>query len=401
MAYTTGTAITARGAELIHPAQGLNTKALFSSFVSYLDRCEQTAKCYTSNLHHFAAWMNYNGITEPLRKDILSYRDWLLSEHEAIDFMAMAPGWRYRTDKNGNPIVTACKPSTTRLYMQSVKQLFKWTALNGIYPDIAAQVHTPKTRNDIHKRDCFSPSEVLTIEQTIAEKASDRAEKQAQERKDTAGRIQRTTEQGKRLYAMFLLATNAGLRTVELARANVKDFETKGGQSWLYVWGKGHTEADTRKPLAAEVAEALREYLSSRTDRPTGNSPLFVSTGNRSNGKRIASTTISKMLKGAMIDAGFNSERLTAHSLRHTAGTAVQELTGDIYKTQKFMRHQNPATTEIYLHNGTEKEEAEIAENLYNLYHGREKAQGAELMSMIDKLSPAQIEALTAYLKAI
>ena len=73
-----------------------------------------------------------------------------------------------------------------------------------------------------------------------------------------------------------------------------------------------------------------------------------------------------------MQEAGYNSERLTAHSLRHTAGTAVQEMTGDIYATQKYMRHSNPATTEIYLHTNTEMQEAGIASNLYAYYHRQE-----------------------------
>ena len=84
------------------------------------------------------------------------------------------------------------------------------------------------------------------------------------------------------------------------------------------------------------------------------------------------------MLKGAMIQAGFDSERLTAHSLRHTAGTTVMELTGNLYTTQKYMRHSNPATTEIYLHNETDRQEAGIAAQLYALYH-REETAGAAI----------------------
>ena len=168
---------------------------------------------------------------------------------------------------------------------------------------------------------------------------------------------------------MYTLAVNAGLRTVELSRATVKDLEVKGGNAVLYVWGKGHAEADTKKPLATEVYAAIRDYLDSRSDRPTANSPLFVSTGNRSGGRRIAATTISKMLKQAMQEAGYNSERLTAHSLRHTAGTAVQELTNNLFVTQHYMRHSNPKTTEIYLHNDTEKHETQIAQQLYDFYH--------------------------------
>jgi site-specific recombinase XerD len=103
------------------------------------------------------------------------------------------------------------------------------------------------------------------------------------------------------------------------------------------------------------------------------------------------------MLKRAMQAAGFNSERLTAHSLRHTAGTAVQEITGDIYQTQKYMRHSNPATTEIYLHNETEQAEAGIAQQLYNLYHQTEQRadNAAQLEQLIALLNPQKLEQLT------
>ena len=74
-------------------------------------------------------------------------------------------------------------------------------------------------------------------------------------------------------------------------------------------------------------------------------------------------------MKRALQAAGYDSERITAHSLRHTAGTSVMMLSGDLYITQQYMRHSNPATTEIYLHNQTEAQESEIAQKLYKLYH--------------------------------
>ena len=394
MEHRTTALQTTRGAEIVNPAQAF-TPSIFNDFVSFLDRGERTTRTYLANLRQFGAWLAYEEIRRPVRQDIVSYRDWLSAEHDAIEFAPeTSKGWRYRS---GADITTICKPSTVRLYMQSVKQLFKWTAAEGIYPDIAANIHSPKVRADIHKKDAFTASEVLTIERSISAHAQERAEAQAQQRKDTAGRLQRSTEQGKRLYAMYLLAVNAGLRTIEISRANIKDLETKGGQTWLYIWGKGHTEADQRKPIAPEVYAAVKDYLSSRTDRPTGSSPLFVSTGNRSHGKRIASTTISTMLKGAMKEAGFDSERLTAHSLRHTAGTAVQELTGNLYTTQKYMRHSNPATTEIYLHNETEKQEAGIAKQLYAFYHGEADTAQGKLERILAGMDSAKIEALAQY----
>lgn len=383
------------------PAQDFNP-GLFYDFIAWIDRSEKTARSYITNFRQFIAWLKYAAIRNPQRQDIISYRQWLTAEHEAITLDPQSvTGWRYRTDSHGTPIKINCKPNTIAQYIRSVCQFFKWTAANGLYPDIAANIRAPKLRHDRHSKEALTAPEVLAIEKSIAQRAQERTQAAQNAQKDTAGRLQRSTEQGKRIYAMYLLAVNAGLRTIELNRANVKDLVTKGGQTWLYIWGKGHTEPDQRKPLAPEVAAAVKEYLKSRTDKPTGNSPLFVSTGNRSGGKRIATTTISTMLKRAMQEAGFDSERITAHSLRHTAGTNVQEITGNLYATQLYMRHSNPATTEIYLHTETEQAEAGIAQQLYNLYHGTGADNRAKLEQLINRMTPQQLEQLTGIAAAM
>ena len=354
----------------IAPSEEL-TASLFNDFVSFIDRSANTSRAYIINLRQFAAWLKFSKCSRPQRTDIILYREYLTAEHEAIQLAPGTPaGFTYRTDNAGNHIKIKCKPNTVAQYLRSVCQFFKWTAANGLYPDIAANIHAPKIKHDTHKKDALSATDVITIENAISAGAVTRTEAAAQAAKDTAGRVQRSTEQGKRLFAMYLLAVNAGLRTIEISRANIKDLETKGGQSWLYVWGKGHSEPDQKKAIAPEVKAAIDDYLQSRSDKPTGNSPLFVSTGNRSKGQRIAPTTISTMLKRAMQEAGYDSERITAHSLRHTAGTAAMEITGNIYQTQQYMRHSNPSTTEIYLHTETEKQDAELAQQLYNFYHG-------------------------------
>lgn len=326
----------------------------YMEFIRYIDRGEKTSRTYINNLRQFAAWLQLEEITRPTRQDIILYRQYLEKEHPAIAYDPVE-GWTYREDGAGNRYTITCKPATVAQYVRSVRQFFTWTAAAGIYPNIAENVHAPKIRSDHHKKDALQPADVLAIEQGIQERA-------------TKAETRQKREQVLRLRAIYLLAVTAGLRTVEISRANVKDLEARGGTAWLYIWGKGHAEPDTRKPLAREVYAAIQDYLEIRKGW-TANSPLFVATGNRSGGKRLATTTISTMLKRAMQAAGYDSERLTAHSLRHTAGTNVQGITGDLYATQKYMRHSSPATTEIYLHNDTERQEANIAQELYNLYH--------------------------------
>lgn len=370
--------------------------SLFNDFISFVDRGEKTTKTYINNLKQFAAWLRYSMIDKPIRSDIINYREYLTAEHEAIQLDPTAvDGWSYRT-KAGKRYTVACKPNTVVQYLRSVCQFFRWTAANGFYPNIAENIHAPKIRHDNHHKEALEAADVKAIEENILLTASASVEQKKDALKDTAGQIQRAGEQGKRLYAMYLLAVNAGLRTVELSRASVKDLEVKNGNAYLYVWGKGHSEADSKKPLAPEVYAAIKDYLECRTDRPTGNSPLFVSTGNRSGGKRIATTTISTMLKKAMKQAGYDSERITAHSLRHTAGTAVQEITGDLYTTQKYMRHSNPATTEIYLHNDTANKEMDVARQLYSFYQGETCGDDRQqLEQIVKRMSADQLRQLT------
>ena len=350
--------------------------SLFFDFINYIDRGEQTTRTYITNLRQFFNWLQDNGINNPTRQDIILYRQYL---------------------------TTKCKPNTVKQYLQSVRQFFNWTAANGYYPNIAANVHAPKVRQDIHKKDALTAADVLNIENSITANAEAKAAEAADKVKDTAGRINRATEQGKRLFAMYLLAVNAGLRTVEISRANIKDVEQKNGAAFIYIWGKGHAEADQKKPIAPQVYDALQDYISSRTDNPTGNSPLFVATGNRSGGKRIAPTTISTMLKRAMQQAGYNSDRITAHSLRHTTGTMAQEITGDLFLTQQYMRHASPKTTEIYLHVDTEKQEADIAQQLYNKCHGitAEDDAAAQLAAILQNMNGTQLQQLAGIAQAM
>ena len=105
-----------------------------------------------------------------------------------------------------------------------------------------------------------------------------------------------------------------------------------------------------------------------------------------------------------MQSAGFDSERLTAHSLRHSTGIAVMELTGqNIYMTQKYMRHADPKTTEIYI-NSTEKEEqqaAALANDVYTLFHNQQGTERGKLEQVITKLNPQQLQQLAALAAAM
>ena len=336
---------------------------LFRRFIEYTDRAPTTTRGYVTCLRQFFKWMQETGTTSPQRSDILAYKEYLNGE------------------TFGRTGTEPLKAGTKQQYLRAVKHFFKWTSSEGLYPNIADNIHGVKVRNDIHKKDALGREDVKAI----------------------ADSIDRSTEAGKRLYAMYLLCISCGLRTIEINRANIEDIKQAGARTYLYLQGKGHSEHDQPVLLIPEVKEALQEYLDSRTDRPTPKSPLFTSTSNRSKGQRIAPTTISTMLKGALVEAGYNSDRLTAHSLRHTSGTAAYKATGgNIYLAQKHQRHADPATTEIYVH-AEEREERNTEQQVYDYFFHADAIQDErqQAINLISSLNPAKLHQVCEFIRAI
>ena len=328
---------------------------LISNFVQFCSVQNSTMKGYMVGLRAFVRWMHEFGIISPTRQDIRDYVRYL----DASDL----------------------KPGTRQQYFRVVKQLYKWAATEGHGTDITAGIKSIwKQDRQHHKKDALGREDVQTVASTI----------------------DCSTEQGKRLFAMFLLCVVDGLRDVEISRANVGDIKTLNGKTYLYVWGKGHSEPDTPVLLPAEVGAAVNAYLQARTDPHTPKSPLFVSTSNRSKWQRIAPSTISKMLKAMLKDAGFDSDRITAHSLRHTSGTGVYKATHNLYLTQQHLRHANPETSEIYMH-AEERENRDTEEKVYNYFFPTEGADDPcrEAMDIIEGLPADKLQKALDILRAI
>ena len=168
-------AITSNPAAII-PASDLQP-ALFDDFIRFIDRSKQTTRTYITNLRQFAAWLRYEAINRPTRQHIISYRDYLSGEHYAIKLDPESPqGWTFRLDRTGRRFIVSCRPNTVKQYLQSVKQFFAWTAAAGLYPNIADNIHAPRIRTDIHRKEALTAADVLTIEKSIQETAKKKTE---------------------------------------------------------------------------------------------------------------------------------------------------------------------------------------------------------------------------------
>lgn len=294
---------------------------LFERFVQYSDVKELTMRGYITGLKAFSRWLSDSGITQPTRQTVKDFKKHL--------------------DES------AYKPGTRANYMRTVKHFFKWTASEGLYPNVADNIKGVRIRQDNTKRDAFAADDMRAV---------------------LAG-IDRGSVVGKRDYAMILLSVTCALRIIEMHRANISDLQTLHGERILYIQGKGHDDKDAFVKIPAEVDAALNDYLQTRPGLKKSE-PLFVGTSNRAKGARITEPRLSMLIKERFKAAGYDYEKLTAHSLRHTGVTSLLLANGsNIQQARSYARHANINTTLIYSHN-IEREKDHSEEMVYDYLFG-------------------------------
>lgn len=275
------------------------TEELYNRFIAYIDAKPKTIETYTRALKQFFSYLNLNGIARPGREDIIAFREELKPNH---------------------------KPTTVQNYITTVRLFFQWAAQERIYPNVAEHIKGAKL-DKAHKKDYLTSKQVKTI----------------------LSGIDRSSLQGLRDYAIIVLMITAGLRTIEVIRADIEDLRTVGDSAALYIQGKGKDEKTDYIKVADPAEDAIRAYLKARgTAEPK--QPLFTSEANRNSGERLSTRSVSRIVKEALIEAGFDSDRLTAHSLRHTAATLNLLNGGSLAETQQLLRHTSINTTMIYNH---------------------------------------------------
>lgn len=271
-----------------------------NSFISFLDASPKTAQTYSRAIRQFIKYLADKGISHPTREDVIAFREELKEDHKA---------------------------STVQNYIVAVRLFFQWAEQIGAYPNIAQHIKGAKISKE-HKKDYLTSNQVKAI----------------------LGGIERDSEQGRRDYAIVALMVTGGLRDIEVSRANIEDLRTLGDTTVLYLQGKGKVDRADYIKVPVEVEQAIRESLRDR-EKPSDTDPLFISLSNNSRGNRITTRSISGIVKDRLIKAGYESDRLTAHSLRHTAVTLSLLGGNSLQEVQQFARHSNIATTQIYAHN--------------------------------------------------
>lgn len=337
---------------------------LYKEFMAYrADRKETTIAGYKVALKHFFAWIQRNAIREPRRADIIAYKNALLTE---------------RSDKTGGTLA----PGTQARYLRAVKMFFKWAASEGLYANVADNICAPKIRQDNTHRDALREKDVRRILDSL----------------------DRNTATGKRDYAMILLSVTGALRIIELQRADISDLKTIAGEPVLFIQGKGRDEKDEYKKLVPAVVDAIKDYLATRPDAKSGE-PLFTSTSNRPGKdatgaptKRISEPGISRIIKTRFRAAGYDSNRITAHSLRHTGVTMLLKSGATLQEAQHYARHASPNTTGIYAHN-LEREKDHSEQRVYDIIMGKDTRP--DLQDLLSRLRPEQLLTVQTFVEQL
>lgn len=291
--------------------------ALTTAFISGLDRTNKTAREYERNIARFFSWVQTSGrdLAALTDADIVAYKRSLEGEGKSL--------------------------LTINAYMVAVRRFFVWTERRKLYPNIAAGI-------EVRGRKATNTKQHLT---------ADKSEELQEYFKARSLRD----------YAIVSIMLELGLRTIEISRLKVEDMTIRNGAPCLRIWGKGHKEADTLRPLSWKAYGIIKGYLAERPTRK--GEPLFISEDHKNKGGALNPGSISRICRQGLDAIGLDSAEFTAHSLRHTAAVNMLENGGGLYEVQFMLRHANSTTTEIYLQSLEEdKKISRCAELLNSIY---------------------------------
>lgn len=327
-----------------------NNQLMNRYLIANVDISDTTIKGYRVCIRQFIKWLKDNNINQPTRDDIKAYKLHL---------------------KNSN-----YTNGTKNQYIRAVKHLFKWLSSEGLYKDVASNIKGFKVISDNTKKDAFTESEIKKVIDDI----------------DTSSVI------GKRDKAIILLMLVGGLRITEIHNMDIQDIEVKNNEYIINIMGKGHTEKDNYIKVIKPIYDVLKEYLDTRSNKK-GIDPLFTSTSNRALNKRITKETLSQIIKDRFRQSGFDSNRLTSHSIRHTTATLLLKSGADIYKAQHHLRHRDPKTTEIYINiNNKEQDTSEL--DIYNqVFNNSKQSNLRDLRDSINRLDASDVIDVLNYIK--
>jgi integrase len=158
---------------------------------------------------------------------------------------------------------------------------------------------------------------------------------------------------GYRDHVIISLALGTGLREHELLALDCGDVFDEDGRArrrvTLRVFKRSADEPANQEVVLPDLVRAklnkLRGWKKRKGESLAVDAPVFLSRL----GRRLSARQLRHAFALWQERAGFE-RRLSFHSLRHSACSAIYRSTKDIRLTQRFARHKSILTTSIYAH---------------------------------------------------
>ena len=161
-------------------------------------------------------------------------------------------------------------------------------------------------------------------------------------------KINRSTDKGRRDYAVFLLALRTGLRASDISKLRLDDIDWK--RNTISVVQK-KTKVLIELPLTVDVGNAIADYiLNSRCK--TDNCYVFLSMRNDIQSAPIHPSTFNTCLRKYIKDAGMEKtgwDGKSFHAFRRTAGTRMIETNIPSTTVSQILGHTNVESTKRYI----------------------------------------------------
>ena len=277
----------------------INWKDEINRYIQTLDRKPITRDSYNRILNSFYEYLISTSKLTPSKEDIIVYKEYL-KEHVGS--------------------------ATVQKVMVVLRGFFIDLASNGIYPNIMLGIRGEKINRNFKRS-------ALTIEEVS--KLLKKAKKLA------------TTLEGKRNYAIVSLIATAGLRTIEVERANKNDFSFKGDVHILFIQGKGRDDKSDYAKISNEVYSIIEDYIFARNDNEEA---LFLTHSRNTKPSRLTTKNIRGIVKELLRRIGIDDPHYSAHSLRHSLATNLIKNGMSINEAQLLLRHKDISTTMFYVH---------------------------------------------------
>lgn len=279
---------------------GNSLDRLADNFINAQDVSRSSKDTYRKALRSFTEWLKREDIRNPVREDILAYKEFLQAQ--------------------------GLSSLTLSGYMTVVRKFFEYLESTIGYQNVAKGIKGAKRSKGFRK-------DPLTVEQI----------------REMLAHIDTSTIQSKRDYAMLNLMLRTGLRTIEIIRADIRDMRQQSGEAVLWIHGKGRDAKDEFVLLTQDTLKPIYEYINVK-GKVNDSDPLFASESDRNKNERLTTRSIRRIVKKYLRDIHLDSDRLTAHSLRHTFATIALINGAPLLQVKEAMRHNSIETTMVYAH---------------------------------------------------